>query len=139
MKPNLIKDYVETGKVRFEFRDYAFRGPDALLAAQAAACANDQGAFWSFHDTLFANQRAPEGFSNARLKQIAESLKLDMPAFNSCLDSGAKKAEVEKEISEGQAQGVDSTPTLFVNGVEAPWSPWEELKKTIDAALAEGS
>lgn len=128
---------MEPGLVRFEYRDYAFRGPDAMRAAEAAACAADQGAFWQYHDTLFLNQQSPEGFSAERLKQIAETLDLDMAAFNTCLDSGAKRAEIEAEIADGQAQGVDSTPTVFVNGVEADWSNWDKLKQAVDAALAE--
>lgn len=67
------------------------------------------------------------------MTQIAETLDLDMAAFSSCLDGGAKRAE----IAEGQAQGVDSTPTVFVNGVEADWSNWDNFKQAIDAALAE--
>lgn len=137
MKPDLVEEFVQKGLVRFEYRDYAFRGPDALRAAEAAACANDQGAFWPYHETLFLNQQSPEGFSAARLKQIAETLGLDTGTFNECLDSGAKRAEVEAEIAEGQAQGVDSTPTVFVNGVESEWAPWENLKPAIEAALAE--
>ena len=138
MKPSLIEEYVVPGLVRFEFRDYAFRSPEAIRAAEAAACADDQGAFWQYHETLFLNQRSPEGFSDPRLKQIAEELGLDTAAFNTCLDSGEKRAEVDAEIAEGQAQGVDSTPTVFVNGVEAEWAPWENLKPAIEAALAEG-
>jgi protein-disulfide isomerase len=136
VKPSLIEEFVEPGLVRLEYRDYAFRGPEALRAAEAAACAEDQGAFWQYHETLFLNQRSPEGFSDARLKQIAETLGLDTAAFNQCLDSGEKRAGIEQEIAEGQAQGVDSTPTVFVNGVEAEWAPWETLRPAIEAALA---
>jgi protein-disulfide isomerase len=132
-----VEEYVEPGLVRFEYRDYAFRGPDALRAAEAAECAADQGAYWQYHDTLFLNQGSPEGFSAPRLKQIAETLGLDTAAFSACLDSGEKRDEVQAELAEGQALGVDSTPTVFVNDVEAEWAPWESLKAAIDAALAE--
>lgn len=138
MKPSLVEEFVEPGLVRLEYRDYAFRGPEALRAAEAAACAADQGAFWQYHETLFLNQRAPEGFSDDRLNQIAETLGLNTAAFSTCLDSGEKRAAIEAEIAEGQAQGVDSTPTVFVNGVEAEWAPWESLRPAIEAALAEG-
>jgi protein-disulfide isomerase len=135
VKPSLISEYVETGKVKFEYRDYAFRGPQAVRAAEAAACAADQGQFWRYHDTLFLNQSAPDAFSDARLKQMAQTLGLDTAAFNSCLDSGEKREAVEASLAEGQGLGVDSTPTVFVNGAEAPWQGWESLKQAIDAEL----
>ncbi len=116
MKPQLVSEYVEPGIVRFEFHDYAFRGPEAVRAAEAAACAADQGAYWRYHDTLFLNQSGPNSFTDARLKQMAETLGLDTGEFNSCLDGGEKREAVEQSIAEAQAQGVDSTPTLFVNG-----------------------
>lgn len=136
MKPQLIAEYVQPGSVHFEYRDYAFRGPQAVRAAEAAACADDQGAFWSYHDTLFLNQSAPDAFSDARLKAMAETLGLDTAAFNACLDSGEKRALVDQSLADGQALGVDSTPSVFVDGVEVPWQGWDTLKQAIDAELA---
>ena len=137
MKPQLISDYVESGKVRFEFHDYAFRGPEAVLAAEAAACADDQGAYWRYHDTLYLNQNGPNSFTNARLKQMAALLGLDTAAFNQCLDRGEKKAGVEASLAEGQAQGIDSTPTILINGTEiAQWHDFNAVKQAIDAELA---
>ena len=139
MKPQLVSEYVEPGTVRFEFRDYAFRGPEAVQAAEAAACAADQGAYWRYHDTLFLNQSGPNSFSDARLKEMAETLGLDTAAFNSCLDGGEKQAAVEASIAEAQAQGVDSTPTVLINGTEiAEWHDFNAVKQAIDAALAAG-
>jgi protein-disulfide isomerase len=137
VKPQLVSEYVEPGIVQFEYRDYAFRGPEAVRAAEAAACAADQGAYWRFHDTLFLNQSGPNSFSDARLKQMAETLGLDTTAFNQCLDSGEKRAGVEASIAEAQAQGVDSTPTIFINGTEvAEWHDFNAVKQAIDAELA---
>ena len=139
MKPQLVSEYVEPGAIRFEYRDYAFRGPEAVRAAEAAACAADQGAYWRYHDTLFLNQSGPNSFSDARLKQMAETLGLDTGAFNNCLDSGEKREAVEQSIAEAQAQGIDSTPTLFVNGTEiAEWHDFNAVKQAIDAELAQG-
>jgi protein-disulfide isomerase len=138
VKPQLVAQYVEPGQVRFEFRDYAFRGPEAVRAAEAAACAEDQGAFWRFHDTLYLNLTGPGSFTDARLKQMAGTLGLDTGAFNSCLDSGEKRSDVEQSLASGQEQGVDSTPTILVDGVEVPWQGWDTLKQAIDATLAEG-
>ena len=137
MKPQLVSEFVETGIVRFEFHDYAFRGPEAVRAAEAAACAADQDAYWRYHDTLFLNQSGPNSFGDARLKQMAETLGLDTTAFNQCLDSGEKRAAVEASIAEAQAQGVDSTPTIFINGTEvADWHDFNAVSQAIDAELA---
>ncbi len=139
MKPQLVSEYVQSGTIRFEYRDYAFRGPEAVRAAEAAACAADQGAYWRYHDTLFLNQSGPNSFTDARLKQMAETLGLDTGAFNSCLDSGEKRGAVEESIAEAQEQGVDSTPTLLINGTEiAEWHDFNAVKQAIDAELEQG-
>ena len=137
MKPQLVSNYVEPGIVRFEFHDYAFRGPEAVRAAEAAACAADQGAYWRYHDTLYLNQSGPNSFTDVRLKQMAETLGLDTGTFNQCLDSGEKKASVEASIAEAQAQRIDSTPTIIINGTEiAEWHDYNAVKQAIDAELA---
>ena len=137
MEPQLVSEFVEPGIVRFEFHDYAFRGPEAVRAAEAAACAADQGAYWRYHDTLFLNQSGPNSFTDARLKQMAETLGLDTAAFNQCLDSGEKRAGVEASIAEAQAQGIDSTPTILINGTEvADWHDFNAVKQAIEGKLA---
>jgi protein-disulfide isomerase len=136
VEPNLIPEYVETGQVRFEYRDFAFRNEEAKRAAEAAACAVDQGAFWRFHDTLFLNQGAANAFGDPRLKQMAAALGLDTAVFNQCLDSGAKRLEIEQTLEEGRAEGVLSTPWILVNGTTVPWEGWEVLKQAIDGELA---
>jgi len=137
VKPQLVSDYVETGRVRFEFHDYAFRGEEAVQAAEAAACAADQDAYWRYHDTLYLNQSGPNSFTDARLKQMAETLGLDTGTFNQCLDSGEKRAGVEASIAQGQAQGIDSTPTILIDGTElAEWHDYNAVKQAIDAELA---
>ena len=137
VQPTLIEQYVKPGKVSFEFRDYAFIGPESLTAAQAAMCANDQGKFWQFHDSLYLNQGAENSgaLNDTRLKAIARQIGLDMTKFDQCLDSNAHQADVEASIKDAQAKGVDSTPTLFVNGQKTDWRGWDGLKADIDKAL----
>jgi protein-disulfide isomerase len=136
VKPQLISEFVEPGIVRFEFHDYAFRGPEAVRAAEAAACADDQGGYWRYHDTLYLNQSGPNSFTDARLKQMAETLGLDTAAFNQCLDRGEKKAGVGASNAEAQAQGIDSTPTILIDGTEiAEWHDFNAVKQAIEAEL----
>src|SRR4051812_34535140 len=77
VETSLVSQYVEPGKVKFEFRDYPFLGDSATRAAEAASCAADQNAFWQYHDTLYLNQSSANAFTDARLKQIAATLGLD--------------------------------------------------------------
>jgi protein-disulfide isomerase len=136
--PRLISDYVEPGHAKFEFRDFAFLGPESLRAAEAAACAGDQGAFWRYHDTLYANQHGENqnAFSDARLKEMARILQLDTAEFNRCLDSGGKQGAVDQSVAEARSQGIDSTPSVFINGTKLDdWSNWDGVKAILDADL----
>jgi protein-disulfide isomerase len=139
----LKKEYIDTGKVRFVYRDYALSfHPMADPSAQAAECADDQGKYWELHDKIFAEQeKKGQGtvqFTLQELKQWASSIGLDSAAFNACLDSGKHKDEVKKDLDAGTAAGVTGTPSFFINGrfiVGAqPYSTFktlieEELKK----------
>ncbi|MCL4353667.1 DsbA family protein [Patescibacteria group bacterium] len=57
VEPQLIKDYVNTGKIKFAYRNYAFLGQDSITAAEGAYCANEQGKFWAYHDFMFNHQQ----------------------------------------------------------------------------------
>lgn len=129
-------EYVETGKVQFVFKQYPLTQihPNAQKAAEASLCANEQGDFWTYHDTLFANQQA---LGVTQLKQYAADLDLDTSKFNSCLDSGKYAKQVQDEVAEGSAVGVSGTPTTFVNGVKIVGAvPYATIKAEIDRALA---
>jgi protein-disulfide isomerase len=136
----IIKDYVDTGKVQFYFRQYAFLGPASTVAADAAECANDQGKFWDFHDYLYKNQPAETDttmYNTDTLTQAAVSLGMDSNTFSSCLNNKTDDAKATKDMSDGQAAGVSGTPTFFVNGVSLVGAqPYSAFQTTIDQALA---
>jgi protein-disulfide isomerase len=137
VKPLIVSEYVQPGTVQFVYLDYAFRGEQAVRAAEAAACAADQGAYWQYHETLFLNQTGPASFVDDRLKAMAAELGLDTGSFNSCLDSGEKRAEVEASVAAAREQNVDSTPTLFVDGTEIEaWQDFNAVSQAIEAAAA---
>lgn len=127
------------GKVRFEYHHFAFLGTESLMAAEASECAAEQGAFWPYHDILFANQAGENqgAFSKTRLKAFAAALKLDTKAFNSCLDSRRYRQKVQAETQDGRARGVTSTPTTFVNGQKIEGAlPFSQFQQLIEAELA---
>jgi protein-disulfide isomerase len=136
VEPSLISQYVESGKVKFEFRDYPFLGDSATRAAEAASCAADQDGFWQYHDTLYLNQSSANAFTDARLKQIAATLGLNTDQFNRCLENGSTRQTVAQSKQDALKLGVNSTPSIFINGVAVPWQGWDSLKQAIDAALA---
>ncbi|MFU8772841.1 MAG: DsbA family protein, partial [Anaerolineales bacterium] len=77
-------EYADTGLVRFEYKHFAFLGPESNLAAEASECAAEQGKFWQYHDTLFENLRGQNqgSYRNPALKAMAAALGLDENSFN---------------------------------------------------------
>jgi protein-disulfide isomerase len=137
IEPQLVSEYIGPGKASFEFRNFAFLGPESQRAAAAAVCADQQGAFWPFHDTLYANQHGENqgAFTDERLRAMAEKLGLDMAAFNTCLDDGTTADAVAASTAGGRDQGVNATPWLTVNGTRVEnWQDWAALSAAIDAA-----
>jgi protein-disulfide isomerase len=135
----LIDKYGDTGQIRFEFNHYAFLGPESIRAAEAAECANEQGAFWDYHDTLFLNQNGENQgtFSNATLQSFAARLGLDEESFNTCLDSRKYQETVKAGFTEGVAQGIESTPSFMINGKLVLGAlPFAEFEREIESVLA---
>ena len=114
----LQKQYIDTGKVKFYFQNFAFLGPESERAAVAAECANEQGKFWQFYGYLYSNQKGENHgqFSDPNLETFAKNLGLTMAMFTPCFKSSATQAMVTAETKAGQSYGVASTPTIFVNG-----------------------
>jgi protein-disulfide isomerase len=137
IEPQLVSEFVAPGKATFEFRNFAFLGEESQRAAAAAVCAEQQDAFWPFHDTLYANQHGENqgAFSDERLRTVATELGLDMAAFSSCLDDGSTAEAVAASTAAAREQGVDATPWLTVNGTRVEnWQDWATLAAAIDAA-----
>lgn len=146
VESQVITDYVDTGKVYYSFHFYPFidggnSTGESHQSANAAMCASEQGRFWDFHAILFANWSGEnEGsFSNPRLVAFAESLSLDMDAFNTCFQAGRYADLINQDYIDGQTAGVKGTPSVFVDGqiVTPGFIPsYEELAAAIEAALA---
>jgi protein-disulfide isomerase len=136
--PDLKSKYIDTGKIKFVYQDFAFLGADSYAAAEASHCAADQGKFWEYHDYLFGHQGSESGdwASIKNQKIFAKTLKLKTALFNSCLDSHKYKQQVLDETAAGKSYGVTGTPTVFVNGVALVGAqPLSTFTDAIDAAL----
>ena len=131
----LKSEYIDTGKVKFVFRDYPLPfHKNAQKAHEAAECAGDQGKYYEMHDKLFES-----GVSGgvAAFKGYASDLGLDSTEFNSCLDSGKHAAEVAADMKAGQAAGITGTPGFIINGQKISGAqPFANFKAIIDAELA---
>lgn len=145
-EPLIVQNYVNTGKVKFVFRDFAFLGPESTAASNAAQCANDQGKMWAYHDALYAAKVADDTkgggesdgfFSTAELLKLGQQVGLDMTKFTSCVQNQTDLSIVNQEKTDGTAQGVNSTPTFYVNGTQILGAqPYAQFKQAIDTALS---
>ena len=120
--PRLQAEFVDTGRVRYVFKDFPLTNihAQAFRAHETARCAGEQGAYWTMHDRLFAGQTEwagrPDHIAASTFKQYAVELGLDTAAFDTCLDSGRWANAVNTDLAEGMRLGVRGTPTFFING-----------------------
>jgi len=120
-------------RVKLVVRDFPLPiHANARKAAEAANAAHAQGKFFEFTTLLFKRQSA---LDVASLKKYASEIGLDRVAFDAALDKGTYAAEVGHDIEDGQMYGVESTPTIYVNGVLLRTLTAEALKAAIDEAL----
>jgi protein-disulfide isomerase len=133
----LREEYEATGLVSFEFKHFRLSDASATEAAAASECAADQGRFWDYHDRLFSQLGvARDPFARSALKQYAAQLDLDTAQFDQCLDRSGYMDKVYRDSQEGRAQGVEGTPTFFINGEMIVGDiPYDQFKTRIDAAL----
>jgi protein-disulfide isomerase len=114
--PELDRDYIETGKVKYVFRDLPLQfHPHAAKAAEAAHCAGEQGKYWEMSEHLLANQRtlAPE-----HLPGHAEKVGLDVEKFKACLESGKFESQVKEDVAEAGRVGITGTPSFLLAVVD---------------------
>ncbi len=137
---DIKKNYVESGKVKFIFRDLPLNGhAGAYPAALAAECAGDQGRYYEMHDAIFENQAILTGESghiNNGLKELASNIGLDSATFNDCYDNEKFKEEIVKDASEAANNGIGGTPAFIVgNQFISGAQPYEVFAAAIEEAL----
>jgi len=145
--PSLFEEYIDQGKVKLVFRDFPIQSihQNALPAAVAANCANDQGKFKEMHDMIFENQNEwnKQETVNAlsTFSQYATNMQLDQELFDSCLTNGKHIPEIRNDLDDGRDYGVSGTPGFFIGNDEIGYvelkgaQPFESFKKVIDAQL----
>jgi len=111
--PQLDKEYIQTGKLKYVFRDLPLESihKNAFKAAEASHCAGEQNKYWEMHDRLFENQKSLEP---AMLTAHAQAVGADTKKFQACLDSGKFAAEIRKDMAEANKYGISGTPTSVI-------------------------
>jgi protein-disulfide isomerase len=126
------------GKVNFVFRNFPLpQHQYAVVAAEAAEIAGDQGKFWEMHDALYERQDAWTTSSDPKslFASYATELGMDASQFSASLDAGKYGDKVKRDQADGNALGVNQTPTFYVNGRELILRSANDLDAAIAAAL----
>ena len=112
----ILEEYVEPGKVNLVFKDFPLNGPDSILAAEASYCAEDQGKYWQYHDTLYSNWKGERtGWINDEsINNFAMEIELNMNEFESCIKDQKYRSRVLDLEKFGREVGIDATPSFFV-------------------------
>jgi protein-disulfide isomerase len=123
------------GKIRFVYRNLPLTSihPEAMPSAQASLCANEQNAFWQYHDKLLGDLP----LSADLYPQLAADLGLDTAAFNTCMSENRYQTDIQKDMDFALNLGVQSTPTFFINGLAVIGAqPLTAFTQIIDKELA---
>lgn len=135
--PNIIKDYINNGKVKLVFKYFPGhgKGQDAM---EIMWCANEQGKFWEVHDIMFNNQKLMEAGNTPGLKAAALTVSgLNSAKFEACVAGDKYQAQYNKETQEGQTAGVQGTPAFFINGQLVEGAvPYSQIKAVIEQELS---
>jgi protein-disulfide isomerase len=138
-EPQIVKDYIATGKVKLVYRHLLQLGDGSLRTGEASECAADQNKFWQMRHILYAQQSSvySGGDLDQTLTGFAKDLGLDTAAFSSCMQSHKHQQFVEDDYRAAVAAGVQFRPVFDINGAKLTGAlPFLAFQKQIDAALA---
>lgn len=140
VEPELIEQYVESGTLKIEWRDFPYLGQESVNAALAAREAQQQGRFWEYHEALYENQDSVNGgaFSDDNLKSLAQEAGVDPGKLEQSLASGEHEETVARDFEKGQQVGVTGTPTFIINDeIIVGAQPKKVFEQAIEKAAAE--
>lgn len=142
-EPDVRKNLVETGKVRYTYYDFPLTNAhqNTLTASMAAACAADEGKFWEMHDMLFQGQYDWNGQATKTPRDViakyAQTIGLDMKKWNTCMDTNAHMDRIKANYALGMTYKVGSTPTFLINGSKLEGAAnYDDINAAVNAAMA---
>ena len=138
---DIVRNYVDSGKVKIYFKDFTIIGQDSVSAANAAHCAQEQGKFWEYHDLLYTNWSGENtGWaSTTHLAQFAKQLGLNLDQFNQCMAQSKYVNLIRNSVSDANNLGLTGTPDFFIMGRDntvtkvvgaQPYSVFDEIFKS---------
>lgn len=136
--PYVKQRLIETGRVRYVYRDFPLDQPHrwARLAAHAAACANDQGKFWEVHAGIYRTQRewSPSARAGGIFRSLAEQAGVEMGAYDECMNSLRYAGRIQGMLDSGVRLGVGSTPTFIIGGRMYPGvMAYDKIRALVDS------
>lgn len=136
--PQIIKEYVDAGKVKLIFKGLPFHGEPAFKLAKAALCAKDQGKYWEMHDAIFANQvELASDPPKMTVSDLAVKIGLDTKKFEECFNSDKYDSQINADAEMASKAGVDGTPSYFINGQSLVGAqPFSAFKEIIERELS---
>ena len=140
---DILKNYVETGKVKMIFKDYNIIGPDSINASHGAHCANDQGLFWEYHDILYSNWTGENNgwASSENLGTFAQEIGLDMDVWSECMVKAMHSQTILASNKDAKNLELTGTPAFFVIGPDGKTTklfgaqPFETFKNIFENEL----
>ena len=141
-EPDVRKNFIDAGKVRWRFIDYPLSmHRNTWQASRAAACADEQGKFWPFHDLLYQNQdrwnTEATNDPDKVMKEYGRQLGLNSQQFDQCVDSKKYQAKIQAHLVLAEQRKVQSTPTFVIGDQQvASALPYDDMAKYITDALA---
>ncbi|MGK5529202.1 DsbA family protein [Streptomyces sp. URMC 129] len=136
----LVEEYVESGVLRIEFRNFPINGPESDAAARASWAAGQQGRFWEFHAVAFGEEfnRDSGRFSAEGLRELAAEAGVpDLDRFAADTESEEAGEAVGRDADEALDLGVTTTPSFLVNGQPLQGArPVEDFRDMIDQLAA---
>ncbi|MFQ5550765.1 MAG: DsbA family protein [Gemmatimonadales bacterium] len=136
--PLLIEEYIDTGKLKLIFLNFPIGQihPNAPVAHEFAMCAAQQERFWEVHDLLYRNQTSWAELDDPRdyFLVLADSAVLQRDSLDACLQSGAIAALIQSEFEAAYRAGIQSTPSLVLEGGLITGAiPMESLRPLLDS------
>ncbi len=140
-EPNIVKNYVNTGKVKLVFKDLTIIGQDSINAAHATHCAQEKGKFWEYHDMLYNNWAGENtGWASSKnLLAFATKLNITESDFDACMKDARYISTVQGSVSDAHTLGLTGTPDFFIIGPDnsitkivgaQPYESFDEIFKS---------
>ncbi len=140
--PDIVRQLVETGKVRWRYRDFPLSiHPFSRMAAHSAACADDQGKYWQQHALIYQGQAAwsRESEVSGTFRGYATQNGLNLTAYDACMMSAKYAGRIQASYDEGVRVGVNGTPTFLIGDrLYGGLSNSDALKKLVDSLTPSG-